>query len=52
MNALINHVTAQSLTELLQEAGYRVNQTDQNGIVQLLSASQGIGFAVRFGSTI
>lgn len=50
MNALINHVTAQSLTELLQEAGYRVNQTDQNGIVQLLSASQGIGFAVRFGN--
>ena len=50
MNELISSVTTQSLTELLQEAGYRVNQTEQNGIVQLLSASQGIGFAVRFGN--
>ncbi|WDH38081.1 YbjN domain-containing protein [Pseudomonas chlororaphis] len=47
---LIASVTPQSLTELLQGAGYRVNQTDQNGIVQLLSASQGIGYAVRFGN--
>lgn len=50
MSELITSVTPQGLTELLQEAGYRVNQTDQNGIVQLLSASQGIGFAVRFGN--
>jgi len=50
MSELITSVTTQSLTELLQEAGYRVNQTEQNGIVQLLSASQGIGFAVRFGN--
>jgi len=50
MSELINSVTPNSLTELLQEAGYRVNQTEQNGIVQLLSASQGIGFAVRFGN--
>jgi Putative bacterial sensory transduction regulator len=50
MSELINSVTPKSLTELLQEAGYRVNQTEQNGIVQLLSASQGIGFAVRFGN--
>ncbi|SDT13113.1 Putative sensory transduction regulator [Pseudomonas asplenii] len=47
---LIEHVTPDSLTELLQGAGYRVNHTDQNGIVQLLSASQGIGYAVRFGN--
>ncbi|AZE48835.1 hypothetical protein C4K04_3163 [Pseudomonas chlororaphis] len=47
---LIASVTPQSLTELLQGAGYRVNQTEQNGIVQLLSASQGIGYAVRFGN--
>ncbi|BBP77185.1 YbjN domain-containing protein [Pseudomonas gingeri NCPPB 3146 = LMG 5327] len=47
---LIEHVTPDSLTELLQGAGYRVNRTDQNGIVQLLSASQGIGYAVRFGN--
>ena len=50
MSELISSVTTQSLTELLQEAGYRVNQTEQNGVVQLLSASQGIGFAVRFGN--
>ena len=47
---LITSVTVPSLTELLQEAGYRVNQSEQNAIVQLLSASQGIGFAVRFGN--
>ena len=50
MTSLIEHVSPKSLTELLQAAGYRVNETDQNGIVQLLSASQGIGFAVRFGN--
>ena len=50
MTQLIAHVSPQSLTEVLQAAGYRVNQTDQNGIVQLLSASQGIGYAVRFGN--
>lgn len=50
MTQLIAHVSPQSLTEVLQAAGYRVNQTDQNGIVQPLSASQGIGYAVRFGN--
>lgn len=50
MTQLISHVSPQSLTEVLQAAGYRVNQTEQNGIVQLLSASQGIGYAVRFGN--
>ncbi|MFS1286473.1 YbjN domain-containing protein [Pseudomonas piscis] len=47
---LITSVTTDSLTDLLQGAGYRVNHTEQNGIVQLLSASQGIGYAVRFGN--
>jgi len=50
MTSMIEYVGAKSLTELLQAAGYRVNETEQNGIVQLLSASQGIGFAVRFGN--
>lgn len=50
MSELIDSVTIQSLTELLQDAGYRVNPSEQNGVVQLLSASQGIGFAVRFGN--
>ncbi|WP_085598250.1 MULTISPECIES: YbjN domain-containing protein [unclassified Pseudomonas] len=47
---LITSVTTDSVTDLLQGAGYRVNHTEQNGIVQLLSASQGIGYAVRFGN--
>ena len=50
MTQLITHVSPQSLTDVLQEAGYRVNQSEQNGIVQLLSASQGIGYAVRLGN--
>lgn len=50
MTQLISHVSPQSLTDVLQAAGYRVNQSEQNGIVQLLSASQGIGYAVRFGN--
>lgn len=47
---MIAHVSPDSLTEQLQGAGYRVNRTDQNAVVQLLSASQGIGYAVRFGN--
>ena len=47
---LIENVSPVSLTDLLQGAGYRVNSSEQNGIVQLLSASQGIGFSVRFGN--
>lgn len=50
MTQLITQVSPQSLTDVLQAAGYRVNQSEQNGIVQLLSASQGIGYAVRFGN--
>ncbi|WP_431494863.1 YbjN domain-containing protein [Pseudomonas brassicacearum] len=50
MTSMIEYVGAKSLTEWLQAAGYRVNETEQNGIVQLLSASQGIGFAVRLGN--
>lgn len=47
---LIECVSLPLLTTLLQGAGYRTNESEQNGIVQLLSASQGIGFAVRFGN--
>jgi len=52
MNAstLIETVSADSLTTLLQDAGCRVNRTEQNAVVQLLSASQGVGYAVRFGN--
>ena len=48
--ALIQNITPEQLGELLQGAGYRVNRSEQSGVVQLLSASQGIGFAVRFGN--
>lgn len=48
--ALIETVSADSLTTLLQDAGCRVNRTEQNAVVQLLSASQGVGYAVRFGN--
>ncbi len=37
---LIEHLSVDSLTEALQDAGYRVNRSEQNGVVQLLSASQ------------
>lgn len=47
---LITGVTADSLTDVLQASGYRVNRSEQNALVQLLSASQGIGYAVRFGN--
>src|SRR5690606_38417089 len=47
---LIESITPEQLSEVLQAAGYRVNRTEQNGVVQLLSASQGIGYAVRFGN--
>ncbi|WP_153789191.1 YbjN domain-containing protein [Pseudomonas sp. EMN2] len=48
--ALIESVNVETLTSLLQDAGLRVNRSEQNGLVQLLSASQGIGFAVRLGN--
>jgi len=47
---MIQSITPEQFTEQLQAAGYRVNHMEQGGIVQLLSASQGIGFAVRFGN--
>lgn len=47
---MIHSITPDQLTERLQAAGYRVNRSEQGGVVQLLSASQGIGFAVRFGN--
>lgn len=50
-NALIEVVTADSMTTLLQDAGCRVNRIEQNQVVQLQTASQGIGYSVRFGNT-
>lgn len=47
---LIQSLSATKLQDILQSMGYRVTSTEQNGMVQLLSATQGIGFAVRFGN--
>jgi hypothetical protein len=43
-------VSVEQLGEIFKAAGYRVTPAEQNGIVQLMSASQGVGFAVRFGN--
>lgn len=48
--ALVQSINVEQLTELLQTAGYRVTSSEQNGQTQLLSATQGIGFALRFGN--
>ncbi|HVJ51896.1 MAG TPA: YbjN domain-containing protein [Aliidongia sp.] len=47
---MIEAVSADQISELLKTCGYRVTQTEQNGVTQLLSASQGIGFVVRFAN--
>ena len=49
---MIEAVSLQYLAEVLQGAGYRTNESEQNGGRQLLSASQGIGFAVRPGNPV
>lgn len=46
----IEAIGIEELADLFRGAGYRVTAAEQNGIVQLMSASQGIGFAVRFGN--
>lgn len=48
--SLILDVNAERLQTLLQSVGYRVTLSEQNGMVQLLSASQGVGFAARMGN--
>ena len=49
-DALLETISADRLADVLRAAGYRVTAAEQNGAVQLMSASQGIGFAVRFGN--
>lgn len=49
-SSLILDVNAARLQDLLQAQGYRVTLSEQNGMVQLLSASQGVGFAARMGN--
>ncbi|OWT62039.1 YbjN domain-containing protein [Candidimonas nitroreducens] len=49
-NAQIETISADLLADVLRATGYRVTATEQNGLVQLMSASQGVGFTVRFGN--
>ncbi len=49
-SSLILDVDTARLQELLQMQGYRVTVSEQNGMVQILSASQGVGFAARMGN--
>lgn len=49
-STLILDVNAERLQTLLQSVGYRVTLSEQNGMAQLLSASQGVGFAIRMGN--
>ncbi|GAB2874514.1 YbjN domain-containing protein [Paraburkholderia jirisanensis] len=48
---LIDAVGVDQLADVFKTAGYRVTPAEQNGMVQLMSASQGVGFAVRFGNS-
>lgn len=47
---ILDVVAVEQLADLFKASGYRVTPAEQNGIVQLMSASQGVGFAVRFGN--
>ncbi|WP_339649803.1 YbjN domain-containing protein [Halopseudomonas pelagia] len=49
-SALFESMDIAQLSAMLQNAGYRSTEVDQNGLVQLLSASQGIGFVLRPGN--
>ncbi|QWF39384.1 YbjN domain-containing protein [Bordetella hinzii] len=48
--SLLQAIDAVRLQGLLQDMGYRVTLSEQAGQAQLLSAAQGIGFAVRLGN--
>ncbi|CAB3643424.1 hypothetical protein LMG24238_00494 [Paraburkholderia sediminicola] len=49
---LIDSIGVEQLADVLKSAGYRVTSAEQNGVVQLMSASQGVGFVVRFGNGV
>jgi hypothetical protein len=47
---IVEAVSPEQLAGVFRGAGYRVTLAEQNGRTQLMSASQGVGFAVRFGN--
>jgi hypothetical protein len=52
MTDLITAITPQQLAHILQQAGYRANEVSNGQIVQLQSATQGIGFVINFGNIV
>lgn len=51
MTALLSAIAPQQLTDILQQAGFRANLVDNNGVPQIHSASQGIAFVIGFGNS-
>jgi len=47
---IIESMDIAQLREMLHRAGYRCNEIEQSGTVQLLSAAQGINFTLRLGN--
>lgn len=46
----IETIHVEQLADIFKAAGYRVTAAEYDGGVQLMSASQGVGFTVRFGN--
>ncbi|MGH8780540.1 YbjN domain-containing protein [Paraburkholderia sp.] len=46
----IETIHVEQLADIFKGAGYRVTAAEFDGNVQLMSASQGVGFTVRFGN--
>ena len=47
---IIVAVTPELIAEHMKALGFRVTTEERNGVVQLASAAQGMGFFVRFGN--
>ncbi|MDO8415847.1 MAG: YbjN domain-containing protein [Agitococcus sp.] len=50
MSDLITAISPQQLAHILQQAGYRANEVINEQVVQLQSATQGVGFVINFGN--
>lgn len=50
MSDLITAISPQQLAHILQQAGYRANEVSNEQVVQLQSATQGVGFVINFGN--
>jgi hypothetical protein len=50
MSDLITAISPQQLASILQQAGYRANEVSNEQVVQLQSATQGVGFVINFGN--